>query len=113
MNLKLLEKQIYKLIECKDHSLYDALLNYNICLTVVNDLDYSVFGFVYYSRSDCYHLIINGKLDLETQRRTLLHEIKHIITDIPKIGYIVGINMIRTPLELEADKIAESISLYG
>lgn len=113
MSLELLEKQINKLKKDNDSSLYETLLNYNIHLTVVNALNYEAYGFVYYSRLGCYHLIINGKLDLITQRKTLIHEIKHIITDIPKIGYMVGIDMIHTPLEIEADKIAESMSLYG
>ncbi len=40
-----------------------------------------------------YHIILNGNMNYEAQCSTFTHEIKHIITDMPTIGYIIGIDM--------------------
>lgn len=112
-NLRLLEKQLCALINQDDFSLYDALKTYNIEFSMTYDLSYSVLGFVYYSRLGNYHLIINGNLSLATQQKTFIHEIKHIINDMPTAGFIIGLDMMYTPLEIEADEIAETVLSYG
>ena len=40
-----------------------------------------------------YLLALNGNINYETQCRVFLHEIKHIITDMPTIGYVIGIDI--------------------
>jgi hypothetical protein len=110
MNLELLEKQLYKLVNNNDLSLYETLRSYDIQLTITCNLSCTVLGFVYYSRLGNYHLIING--DYITQRKTFVHEIKHIVNDMPKVGYIIGLDMERTTFEMEADRIAETIISY-
>lgn len=113
MRLELLEKQLYKIFSSDEMCFSEILMNYNIQLTIAHDLSNKVLGFVYYSRAGKYHLIINGNAGYIAQRKVFIHEIKHIIIDMPKIGYIIGLDMMHTPLEIEADKIAESIILYG
>lgn len=113
MEMELLDKQLYKILNNKELSPHDILNNYNIKLTITHGLSSLVYGFVYLSRLGSYHLIINGNMNYMAQKRTFIHEIKHIISDMPQIGYIIGIDMKHTPLEIEADKIAESIVLYG
>lgn len=113
MEMELLDKQLYKLLSNKELSPHDILNNYNIKLTIVHELSSLIYGFVYLSRLGSYHLIINGNINYMAQKRTFIHEIKHIISDMPQIGYIIGIDMQRTKLEAETDKIAESIALYG
>ena len=70
----------------------------NISFHVVIDkialnLSSSIYGFVYVSKKGNYHTILNGNINYETQRSVFLHEIKHIIYDIPTIGYIIGFDM--------------------
>ena len=113
MDFKLLEKQLYKLMNNNDFSLHETLRSYDIQLSIVYDLSCTVLGFVYCSRLANYHLIINGNVDYITQRKVFIHEIKHIVYDMPKIGYIIGLDMEHTPLEVEADRIAEMIVSYG
>lgn len=112
MSLELLEKQLYKLINNNDFSLHDALRSYDIQLTITYNLPCTVLGFVYYSRLGNYHLIINGNLNDITQRKVFIHEIKHIVNDMPGIGYIIGLDMNRTAFEVDADRLAETIISY-
>lgn len=112
MNLELLEKQLYKLLNDDNLSFYETLRIYNIQLTITYNLSCTVLGFVYYSRLGNYHLIINGNTNCIIQRKVFIHEIKHIIADMPRVGYIIGLDMKRTALEMEADKVAETIISY-
>lgn len=115
MSLELLEKQLLKLLKDNDFTditLDEILKSYNIRLTVAYDLSCKVLGFVYYSRRGNYHLVINGNVNSIMQRKTFIHEIKHIINDMPKAGFIIGLDMKYALLELEADKVAEAIAKY-
>ncbi len=113
MDLELLEKQLLKFVNNNNLSLHETLRGYDIQLTVTCDLSCAVLGFVYYSRLGNYHLIINGNVNYITQRKVFIHEIKHIVNDMPKVGYIIGLDMEHTSLELEADRLAKAIISYG
>lgn len=112
MDLKLLEKQIIRFLKKDELPLLEILLTYGIHLSITYQLSSRALGFVYTSRKGNYHLIVNGNINIHTQKKVFLHEITHIINDLPKIGYIIGFDMTHTPLEEQADKIAESILNY-
>ena len=85
---------------------------YNIRTSIACNLPASVLGFVYVSRRGNYHLILNGNVNYETQCKTFVHEIKHITYDLPKAGYIIGLDMQHAHLESEADKVAEAMYFF-
>ena len=60
-----------------------------------------MYGFVYRSNLKGYLLALNGNINYETQCRVFLHEISHIVNDIPKIGYIIGLDMQHEKFEIE------------
>jgi hypothetical protein len=66
-------------------------------------------GFVYLSRRQNYHLILNGNINYETQCNVFLHEVKHITEDMPTMGYIIGLDMQYTYMELSADNVANKL----
>ena len=86
MDLELLEKQLLKFVNNNNLSLHETLRGYDIQLTVTCDLSCAKLGFVYYSRLGNYHLIINGNVNYIIQRKVFIHEIKHIVNDMPKVG---------------------------
>jgi len=47
--------------------------------------------------------VLNGNLSFETQCSTFVHEIKHIIADMPTVGYVIGIDMQHEQFETIAD----------
>lgn len=82
----------------QDHSLVKALLDgKNNFLEVLHNyrikLAYAVIdgasAVVYYSKRGYYNILINSSLSFEMQQRTFLHELKHIIEDMPKCTYTV------------------------
>jgi len=48
-------------------------------------------------------LALNGNINYETQCRVFLHEIKHIVNDLPNTGYIIGLDMQHEHFEIVAD----------
>lgn len=79
---------------------------------IVFNLPSTVLGFTYVSRRGNYHLLLNGNVSYRTQVKTFLHEIQHILNDIPQHSYIIGLNMEHLELEDEADEISEEILEY-
>ncbi|WP_213996151.1 MULTISPECIES: hypothetical protein [Tepidanaerobacter] len=100
-----------------DEPLFRALIDGNIpfyevvhCFGIrvtIGNLPASVSGFTYISKKGCYHLVINRNMSYKTQYRTFMHEIKHIMIDMPKMGYIVGLDMQRYEFESKADVVVE------
>jgi len=86
-------------------SLQEILKEHNIYLAFAK-LSGRVHGLTYADSSGYYLIIINENLSITAQYKTLLHELKHIIYDLPKMKYIVGKDM-NSNIEKEADKIAE------
>ena len=68
-----------------------------------------IYGFVYLSSFDNYFIIINKNLTNELQKEVFCHEVEHIIYDMPKKGYIIGLNMQYSSLEKRADEFASEI----
>ncbi|AYO30844.1 hypothetical protein D2962_09655 [Biomaibacter acetigenes] len=91
---------------------HEVMNAFGIRVTIAN-LPPAVYGFTYVSKKGNYHLALNGNINYETQCKVFIHEIKHIINDIPKEGYIIGLDMQHQTFEIEADKVAESCSRYN
>lgn len=90
----------------------DVLNTYNLTVTL-GDIG-SFKGAVYLSRKGNYHIIINESLSPETQRQVFFHELKHIIEDIPRMPYIIGLDMQRHEFEVSADSyLKEVAAAYG
>lgn len=71
------------------------------------------YGFVYYSRKNIYHIFVSEKLSLRARREVLLHEIHHIVEDMPKFTYAIGLDKQWGRLEQKACYVArEGIKKY-
>jgi Zn-dependent peptidase ImmA (M78 family) len=84
----------------------DYLRTNNVFVHVV-PLRGEIYAFVYYSRKGRYHVLINEAICCEAQHKFLLHELKHIIIDMPGSTCIVGMDMQRYSIEETADQAAE------
>lgn len=73
-------------------------------------LNFELWGFVYKSKYDDYLIVINNHLTNEMQKEVFCHEVEHILYDMPKQCYLVGIDMQHTKLEKKADKFAKSMA---
>lgn len=112
MNIDILDKSLLKSLLDETISFHEIMNAYNVRTSIAFNIPASILGFVYVSRRGNYHLILNGNVNYKTQCRTFVHEIKHITYDLPKIGYIVGLDMQHTYFENEADMLAEGIIRY-
>lgn len=65
-----------------------------------------VSAFVYLSRNNNYHIFVNEFLNHDSKEKIFLHELKHITIDMPSCGYLIGLDLHKTPLELHADLFA-------
>lgn len=74
---------------------------FDIKVSIVFNLPRSIYGFVYRSNRKGYLLLLNWNINYETQCRVFLHEIKHIINDMPTIGYVIGLDMQYKKFECE------------
>ncbi|MTV47723.1 hypothetical protein GJ688_01840 [Heliobacillus mobilis] len=102
MNVKLLDMQLLRSLRDETIPFHEVMNAFNIRTTIAN-LPSSVHAYVYVSRKGRYHLVMNGNINAETQYEVFCHEIKHIIYDLPTVGYIVGLDMQRTEIEKMAD----------
>jgi len=66
-----------------------------------------VYGFVYLSSFHKYFIIINKDLTKELQKEVFLHEVEHIVYDMPKLGYVIGLDMQHCSIEKDADRFAK------
>ena len=107
------DNRLLKSLMDKTISFHDVMSAYDIRTFIAFNLSGKVLGFVYVSRRGYYHLILNGNVNYEMQCKTFIHEIKHITYDMPKTGYIIGLDMQYSEIEKEADMMAESIVKYG
>jgi len=79
------------------------ILAANDIRTHVVIMDASIHAFVYKSRKGKYHIIGNAYLSPAALKKVFFHELKHIIVDMPSMGYWVGIDQQRHEIEQEAD----------
>jgi len=107
--MDILDKPLLRSLLNKDIPFYEVMNAFNIKTTIAFNIPASILGFVYLSRRQNYHLILNGNINYETQCHVFLHEIKHITEDIPNIGYIIGLDMQCTYMELSADNVANKL----
>jgi len=101
----ILEAPLYKALVAEDIAFYDVMNAFDIKTTIAMNLSPSIYGFVYVSKRGKYHIILNGDINYETQCRVFLHEIKHIIKDLPTMNYIIGMDMLHYEFEKDADSI--------
>lgn len=64
-------------------------------------------GFVYRSRKGRYHIFISSSLNEEAQRQVFFHEAWHVIVDMPRMPFVIGIDMQRNRVEVDADSFAQ------
>lgn len=112
LDMNILDKPLLKSLIDGNISFHEVMNAYNIRTSIAFNLESSILGFVYLSRRGNYYLILNGNVNYETQCKTFIHEIKHISEDMPKIGYMIGLDMQYTHFENEADVMAENIVKY-
>lgn len=74
--------------------------SFDIQTRIALNLPSSIYGFVYVSKKGNYHIVLNGNVNYKTQCSVFLHELKHIIYDMPTIGYIIGLDMQHKEFEL-------------
>lgn len=112
MNIEILDKPLLKSLIDETLSFYEVVNTYNIKTSMAYSLPSPVLGFVYVSKRNNYHLILNANTNHETQCKTFVHEIKHITYDLPEMGYIIGLDMQCTYFEDEANRVAEEVVGY-
>lgn len=71
-----------------------------------------LYGFVYYSKKGRYHVFISDALAPLARQEVLLHEIHHIMVDMPKITYFIGLDMQWDKIELRANCNAKKLRSY-
>jgi len=74
---------------------------FDIKISIAFNLSQSVYGFVYKSNLKGYLLVLNGNINYDAQCKVFLHEIKHIINDMPNMGYIIGLDMQQKSFEAD------------
>jgi hypothetical protein len=93
MTLNFLDTPLLKALLDENMSFHEVMNTFDIRTTIALNLPSAVYGFVFVSGKGNYHIVLNGNINYETQCNVFLHEIKHIIVDIPTIGYIIGLDM--------------------
>ncbi|AEM79784.1 hypothetical protein [Thermoanaerobacter wiegelii] len=88
---------------------HEVMNAFGIRTHIVFNLPASVLGFTYVSRRGNYHLLLNGNVNYRAQVKTFLHEVQHILNDMPQYSYIIGLNMEHLKMEDTADEISEKI----
>lgn len=83
----------------------------NIRMHTVN-LPPGLYGYVYYSKKGRYHIFISDALAPQARQEVLLHEIYHIMVDMPKHTYIFGLDMQWEEIELRANYKSKKLRSY-
>ena len=103
--LKLLDTPLLKALQSESIPFHDVMNTFDIKTSIAFNLNSNIYGFVYTSRKGNYHIILNGNLSFEAQCKTFVHEIKHIVTDMPTMGYVIGLDMQHMDFEVEANLV--------
>ncbi len=74
------------------------------------DLGPEILAMVYRCRQGHYHIVTSPSLSPEGKQQILFHELKHIIEDMPKLGYIIGVDMQYETLERKADMMVREVA---
>ena len=94
-------------LQCTYISYQEGARSNNIYHTLIS-LVSGVYGFVYLSSFGYYYIIINKNLSTEMQKEVYLHEVEHILYDMPNIPYIIGLDMQYSTIENEGDNFAKA-----
>lgn len=78
--------------------------------TALYNLGEDLLGMVYLCRHGHYHIVLNSWLEPGHQEAVFFHELKHIIEDMPRTGYTIGLDMQYHVLEKEADEYKAKIA---
>ncbi|MEW9083225.1 hypothetical protein [Caldanaerobacter subterraneus] len=108
-SINLLNTSLMKALLDETIPFHEVMNAFGIRTHIVFNLPSTVLGFTYISRRGNYHLLLNGNVNYRTQVKTFIHEIQHILNDMPQRSYIIGLNMKHLELENEADEISEEI----
>jgi hypothetical protein len=108
MKLNFLDNPIHKALLNENMSFHEVMNTFDIRTKIALNLPISIYGFVYVSKKGNFHIILNGNINYETQCNVFLHEIKHIIYDMPTIGYIIGLDMQHERFENEYMQIKKA-----
>ena len=71
----------------------------------------SLKGIVYVSGMGNIYIVINNHLTLEGQRRTFLHEIHHILDDIPSYPCLISIDMQGSVIEKDSERFVSLMAV--
>lgn len=107
--MDILDKPLLKALLNEDIPFYEVMNAFDIKTTIAFNVPSNTLGFVYLSRRGNYHLMLNGNVNYETQCHVFIHEVKHIVNDMPKTGYIIGLDMQHTYMEQSADIAADKL----
>jgi hypothetical protein len=69
-----------------------------------------VAAFVYRSRAGCFHVFVNRLLSSEARQEVFFHELYHIIEDMPRLSYVLGLDMQREEFEEKADGFFKKVT---
>lgn len=104
----------YEMLYClfePDCNIEEVLRSYNI-RTKVLLMDGAIHAFVWHSSKGRYYIVANECLTPCALRSVLFHEIKHILEDAPLMGYWLGLDQYRHPIEEKADAFYEIAVAY-
>lgn len=101
---------LYSLFE-PDINIDEVLATYNI-RTRVLIMDGAIHAFVWHSKKGRYYIVANECLSPCALRKVFFHEVKHILEDAPVMGYWLGIDQYRHPIEEKADLFYEIAAAY-
>jgi len=87
----------------------DEILKAHDIYTTLCDLGPDLLGMVYRSGRLRYHIVVNSWLEPEERTQVWLHELKHVLVDMPQHSYLVGVDMLEEKAERQADRFSERV----
>lgn len=99
------EQPKYSIIRCLMDSNIEACEVWRLFEVYPHEvlLPAGVSAFVYSSSKGRKHIFINSYLSRLEKEQLLFHELGHVIEHLPKMGYVIGLDMQRQPVEEQAD----------
>lgn len=88
INLRKTDESLLKALMDDTTNYHDVLAAHGIRVSFSEFYD-AIHAMVYYSKKGYYHVTINSLLMFPFQQRAFIHELKHIIDDMPKCTYAV------------------------
>lgn len=101
--------QVLRSLLCGTVSSEEAMRAYNIFPHEAK-FGGEVAAFVYQSRKGRFHIFVNESLSVDTGQEIIFHELYHIIEDMPRLGYVVGLDMYGKQFEIRADRFLKEVA---